>query len=321
MMLGLSLMAGRSGNRWWQQGAALAADFVNDRYMREGLVVDRTTALTFARSTSKLAPDSLGSWHSFVAGAPAITDRGLSLEPAATNYVPNGAMAGASVGVLGAGGALPTGWSIADFAAAEITETGTEAGLPFFELHLQHANSTSDSQFPRLVCATSIAAEIGEQWTASCFYKKVAGAWPAITGAFLNVQELGSTITYATANRANDMETRTRLSTTWTTSSPGTISLDMRALMFNLSPGELLDVTLRIYAPQLAKEAAASSPIVTSGSAVTRAADVASLSLPSGTYTLALTLDDASTQTVAGQSGSFDLGASSPTILRRVSAA
>ncbi|WP_299746038.1 hypothetical protein [Devosia sp.] len=311
-------MTGRPSYPWWPADAGYVADFVNDRYMRGGVAVDRATALAFTRSTPKLAQDSSGAWHSFAIDVPALTDHGLLLEPAGTNRVPNAAMAGAAVGVIGAGGTLPTGWTIADFATAEITATGTEAGLPFIELRLQHENSTGGNQYPRLVCAAAIAAGIGEQWTASCFYKKIAGTWPAITGAFLNVEEIGTTIAYATADRPEHLEARARVAATWWTSSPGTIGLDMRALMFNLSPGELLDVTLRIYAPQLAKEAVASSPIITSGAAATRAADAASLSLPGGTYSLALAFDDASTQNVEGQSGSYDLEDSSASGMRLV---
>ena len=318
MMLGLTLMTGRPSYPWWPAGAACAADFVNNRYMRDGVAVDCATALAFTRSTAKLAQDSSGAWHSFDVDVPALTDRGLLLEPAATNHVPNAAMAGAALGVIGAGGSLPTGWTVADFASVEITATGTETGLPFIELRLRHENSTGGNQYPRLVCAVAIAAGIGEQWTASCFYKKIAGAWPAITGAFLNVEEVGTTIAYATADRPDHLETRTRVAATWWTSSPGTIGLDMRALMFNLSPGELLDVTLRIYAPQLAKEAVASSPIITSGSAATRAADAASLSLPGGTYSVALAFDDGSTQSVGGQSGSYNLENSSASAIRQV---
>ncbi|MET3897478.1 hypothetical protein ABIB57_001415 [Devosia sp. UYZn731] len=318
MMLGLTLMTGRPSYPWWAVDAAYAADFVDNRYMRGGVAVDRATALIFTRSTPKLAQDSSGVWHSFNIDAPALTDRGLSLEPAATNRVPNAAMAGAVLGVVGGGGTLPTGWTAADFAIVEITATGSEAGLPFVELRLQHENSTGGSQFPRLGCAQAVAAGIGEHWTASCFYKKVAGAWPAITGAFLNVEEVGTTTAYATADRPDHLETRTRLAATWITSSPGTIGLDMRALMLNLSPGELLDVTLRIYAPQLAKEVAASSPIITSGTAATRAADAASLSLSGGTYSLALTFDDASTHSVEGQSGSYGLENSSANAIRQV---
>jgi hypothetical protein len=318
MMLGLTLMTGRPSYPWWPDGAVYAADFVNDRYTRSGVPVSRATALSFTRSTPKLAQDASDAWHSFGVDAPAITDRGLLLEPAATNTVPNAAMAGAVVGTLGAGGALPTGWTIADFALVDVTATGTEGSLPFFELRLRHDNSGGGNLFPRLVCAAAISASIGQKWTASCFYRKIAGAWPANTGAFLNVEEVGSSTAYATVDRLVDLQARTRLATTWTTSSPGTIHLEMRALMFNLSPDEQLDVTLRFYAPQLAMEDGASSPILTTGTAATRAADAAVLQLPAGSHDLTTLLDDASTQIVVGRTGPYPLVKAGPPALREV---
>lgn len=87
-MLGLGLKA-RPTTRWWPDGALYAADFTLDRYMIGGVPVSRSTAFTFTRNSPKLAQDSQGNWQSFGVNVPAITDRGLLLEPERQNTVIN----------------------------------------------------------------------------------------------------------------------------------------------------------------------------------------------------------------------------------------
>src|SRR5690606_18428481 len=69
----------------WPAGAVMALDFGNDRYMREQAIVDRGTVMSFARASSKLARNCAGDLVSFSPDVPAITDMGLSIEPAAMN--------------------------------------------------------------------------------------------------------------------------------------------------------------------------------------------------------------------------------------------
>ena len=176
-MLGLPLALQRN-TRWWPDGAMYAADFVNNRYMRGGIAIDRASALTFSRNSPKLAQDSNGIWHHFAANEPAITDRGLLLEPQATNMVPNSSMTGAALGVVGAGGALPTGWTREGYDTVTVTALGDEDGLPYVELRLQCTNSTSAPRYPLIrLMPTAVPALLGETWTASCFFRKIAGQW------------------------------------------------------------------------------------------------------------------------------------------------
>lgn len=318
-MLGLGLQSARATYPWWPEAAAYAADFVNNRYMRNGVPVDRMTAIGFSRTSPKLAQDRDGVWRSFANNIPAATNSGLSLEPAATNMVANNGMVGAVTGVVGSGGALPTGWLASAFDTVTVQSIGTEDGLPYIELRLQSSNGSGATKYVTISAAQDVPALINQQWTASCFYKRIAGVWyPDIGVSFLNVAEIGDSILYRVAGRTGDMTTRTRLAVTWTTDRPGTITLRMTIVLFSVSPGDSVDVTTRIYAPQLAIEPKASSPIITSGAAATRVADMATLLLPSGTFMLTQTFADASIHTTAGVSGVYQLPSSGLKSISRI---
>ena len=86
-MIGLKLGTG-NGASWWPPGASFAADFVGRRYMRLGAPIAETSALSFARASSKLAPDRDGRIRQFAPNVPAFLSDGLLLEAASTNLNP-----------------------------------------------------------------------------------------------------------------------------------------------------------------------------------------------------------------------------------------
>jgi len=310
--LGLPLAHARSG-RWWPENAVYAADFINNRYMRNGAEIDRASAFSFSRSTPKLAEDSKGVWHHFGIDEPAITDRGLLLEPAATNMVPNPTMAGAVRGVVGAGGALPTGWTTTNFSPVEVLDTGWEDGLPYITLRLRYTNSTGAVQYPCLIPAMGVPANLGEQWTASAFYKLLAGTWHPNPAAFLNVKESGTTQTYPNTVRPGDMKTRTRLALTWSISRAGMVTMEMRSIMFNASAGDAIDLTVQICAPMLSREALASSVTLVTA----RATDSMLLDLPDSASQLSV-ISTSGTTTVSATPGQTALPLSPTATIRRV---
>ena len=310
--LGLPLSHARSG-RWWPENAVYAADFINNRYMRNGAEIDRASAFSFSRSTPKLAEDSKGVWHHFGVDEPAITDRGLLLEPAATNMVPNPTMAGAVRGVVGAGGALPTGWTTTNFSPVEVLDTGWEDGLPYITLRLRYTNSTGAVQYPCLIPAMGVPANLGEQWTASAFYKLLAGTWHPNPAAFLNVREAGTTQTYPSLSRPDDMTTRTRLALTWSISRAGTVTMEKRSIMFNAGAGDAGDLTVQICAPMLCKEPTASSVTLSAA----RAADLVSVDLPNSASQLSV-ISTTGTTTISVVPGQMALPLSSTETIKRV---
>ena len=66
--------------------------------------------VTFSRSGSATFLDDAGVWQEVAADVPIFTREGLAIQPAGTNGLRNPRCEGATVGVLGAGGAFPTHW-------------------------------------------------------------------------------------------------------------------------------------------------------------------------------------------------------------------
>lgn len=303
-MSGIKLgIAPKNSAQWWPANASFAADFVNCRFMRAGQHIAPASAYSFLRASEKLADTQVGTWQSFADDVPAITNRGILLEQATTNMVINGTMTGAVPGIVWAGGALPTGWSAPDFDIVTIVETGTEDGLPYIELRLQHTNGTGGTTYPRIEFASGVPANIGEQWTAGASYKLISGAWHSNPSAFFHVVETGGSDTYATFDRPDDMTSRTPLHMTWTTTQSGSITLQMRLLVFAVNPAEIVDVTARFYAPTLANEPTASSPILSDGTSMTRAIDQLTLHLPVSIGDLHINYEDNSTLVVGSAPG------------------
>lgn len=87
-MTSLGLTANLQGNRaWWPPGASFAIDFTTRQAMRNGVALPLSEAMSFTRASTRLARTSAGRWQSFGVNEPAITDLGLSVEPARTNLV------------------------------------------------------------------------------------------------------------------------------------------------------------------------------------------------------------------------------------------
>ena len=78
--LGLSLTTGRPV-AWWMPGAVYAADFVNDRYMRDGAVIAPALAYSVSRNAPKFVADTQGRWHRFAADTPARTIEACTWTP------------------------------------------------------------------------------------------------------------------------------------------------------------------------------------------------------------------------------------------------
>ena len=163
-----------------------------------------------------------------------------------------------------------------------------------------------------------MAAE-GETWTASLIHQLAAGsvAGTAIylcpvgctaAGAAVDTQYLQITPTTAEMN----LGTRAFIARTLV---GGTIARITSFLQINIADGTVLDCTLRL-SPQLEKNATGSTPILTTAGAVTRAADVLTLTpLAGGSLTWRARYDDDSTGTIAaGVTGAY---AVDPTTLTR----
>jgi hypothetical protein len=204
-------------------------------------------------------------------------------EPASTNGIRNNSMAGAVVGVIGAGGALPTIWYLEGAATAltrEIVGIGTENGVPYLDLRLSGVTNNVYSNISFESPAT-IAAAQNQVWTGSSYVKLIGGSVANLNSVGLALFERDGAGLYLTSSSGNFIPdavlTRNVVTRTLTNAIAGRVNL---SVSFGHANGVAVDITLRIGAPQLEQLPFATSPILTTAAAVTRARD--EISIPIG---------------------------------------
>lgn len=218
---------------------------------------------------------------------------GLLLEEARTNMVPRSDASGAVLGVVGSGGVMPTGWSVTPQATSGFTSTITkievEDGLPMVEINFKGTS---------LVGYQGITFGNITGWAANTFYGAslfmcFVGTPPAINPGAVQFQARynisGGSVNITGNYSANQLNTRLRnhrLVANGTTQASVTGSGQL-LVVINTPVGSTHDFTVRVALPQL-EVGTFSSPIITSGITVTRAADnckTSALTLPNDGYT------------------------------------
>lgn len=218
--------------------------------------------------------------------------RGLLVEQARTNSLRNNSGTGASAGTPGT---LPTNWSAALPAGItqQVVGTGTENGIPYLDVRFSGTTGDANRISILLETTTGVAAANAQMWTVSSFIRVVAGAMPggATDLAFI-VQELDAGGGVLAANTGPGFTPATtalrqnRVAYPFKTTQATTANL-RPILQHIVGSGVALDFTLRIGAPQLEQGgglgdsdvgAYHTSPILTTGSAVTRNEESPSLS-------------------------------------------
>ncbi|BBF93528.1 phage head spike fiber domain-containing protein [Blastochloris tepida] len=248
--------------------------------------------LTYSRTGSAWAADRSGAVHIFASNQPRITDAGMTIEPAATNHIANSAMQGAVLGILGAGGALPAGWSTSGGTGLtkEIVEIATEDGIPCVTIRFYGTNADN---YGTIVFGGIFGLLTATPYAASAFIKLVSGSLSVLTSRVLKLRYNLSPSGQTDINSAQLSITSGRLSSNRSSCAAvtaGTLTgTGQFMFVFNNGPGAAIDFTLKFGCPQVEVGTAATSPILTTGSAATRAADdfrcpTSGLSLPtSGT--------------------------------------
>jgi hypothetical protein len=177
---------------------SLSMDFVADadgRYTLNGTVYNDLTSFlsaaggTFTRASTATYFDSAGVMQVAASGAPrfdydptTLQFKGILLESSRINYIPNSDASSATVGVLGSGGALPTGWSSSVSCGAGITREvvakGTLAnGLNYVDIRIYGTNAAGVQCYPDIYfVGSSIVASVGQNYTFSVYAQMIAGS-------------------------------------------------------------------------------------------------------------------------------------------------
>lgn len=310
-MLGLGIDLGtRAARQAWPVGALYAADFIENRYMRDGAPIAAAAAFSFTRASGKRAADSHGTWQEFAADVPARTDRGVFIEPAASNGLPNTALADALPSTTDLLDGLPSNWTRSKIDGTSIKGRllGLETwrGLPAMTLRLWGSSTVDDAQV-LFAATTDMVVAKNDTVIASLFAQLLAGSTANVstrlrlteqdaTGAYVGKQLSLFTPT-ADGTRAFERFTIAGAATARATTT----------LEFALTGA--FDLTLRIAAPQMEKSTATqpSSPIITGAVPAPRAADALTLKLPDAPCDVTLNLDGGSSLMLSGVSGDVTL--------------
>jgi hypothetical protein len=264
-------------------GATLNFDFINNTATIAGTLTSSTSPLTVSRASTGYAESSAGVWTSFGNNVARRTDKGLLVEEARTNSIRNNSMQNA---VAGTPGTLPTNWAVAvNGVSTQVVGTGTEDGLDYIDLRIFGIASSSSAFQYRVEVNNNIVASNGQVWTASLFHKLVGGSLANISTLVLQLYEnnaAGATLTLSSENfTPTSIKQRATLTRTFNNASTAFANLKFSVTNTN---GAAVDVTFRIYMPQLELGAFVTSPIRTTAAAATRAADAVSLAVSTDWY-------------------------------------
>jgi hypothetical protein len=247
------------------QTLPLSLDFASRRFIRDGRRVTLGDVLAFTRAGAGAVVD-LDGRPAEVGTDVARLGRGvgLVLDPGRENAIPNPALVGAAVGVVGSGGALPVGWHVsAEITSLEVLALGEMAGgdarWPTITLRLVCDNTAGLTQLsPRLRFApeNGIPAAPGEAWAGSVFAAVLASMALKVRLALLPRDGSGSAIvsTYATLP---SLFGRIGVSAVL----PAGIVEVETALQLTVPAGTLATVDVVLALPMLEEGAGVSSPI------------------------------------------------------------
>lgn len=246
------------------------------------------------------------------------------------NWCPNSTCQGAVVGVLGSGGALPTGWNINSPGAwltREVTAIGNLGdGTPYIDYRLSGTNPGA-TVYPDLYMPPSntnpIWSGVGAKWTASIYLSLIAGSRTGFGGPInINISGVTSSNGYCGGGGV--------AATDGVRSSSGTITLAVyngviptRAAIYvsnSINTSATVDCTLRVAMPMLERSTSMSAYVPTYGSSSGQAGPaptpvVANLNAVSaGAITLTGSIPTVSIQGVMPGLGALTLTGQQPVI-------
>jgi hypothetical protein len=277
---------------WVLKGAAYDLNFATGQYYGASLF-----QIACSRASAAMAQDAQGNWHSFAANVPAITNLGIWAWEGRTNSIRNNTMVGAVAGSPGTG---PTNWILNNGAQGltiSVAAVTTSQGLPAIALNVA-GTTTGNGNVPfSFDNSTAIAATTGQVWAESVFASIIAGSLAGVSSVTLGIEERNSSGTAVVSNLSAPITltaSPTRFTLAALLNGGATTAFARPDFIFNYSTGAVINFTVLFAAPQLelnpsattAAQGFATSPILTSGSAQARAADVITMPVRAGMISL-----------------------------------
>ncbi len=293
MRVGLGILDA-AGPRW-PDGASYLADFVSNRYMRDGDGIPAGAAFSVQRASSKFAPDRDGNFVAFAPDTPALTNRGLCIEAAASNVLTR--PVNFSNWLAARANAIATGSPLLNIFSEPVRVSDTEASIIARIRHPEIPVQSGQSY------ALSIWLRTGSSGAALVMCTNSAGSsritFDLGTAAIISDLHAGGTMSLESVVAWTSTVSLARL--IWTPNATGNGEVAV-------GPGTgIIGHWVDILGAFMEPGAVHSTPMVANGVASTRSADIAVLALPAGAHDLTLTFDDRSTQSLAGASGNFVL--------------
>jgi hypothetical protein len=240
--------------------------------------------VTFTRASTATLVNSSGVITTAAANVPRFTHdpstlqpQGLLIEEQRTNSIRNNT---AQDAVAGTPGTLPTNWSVAVASGltTNVIGTGISAGVSYIDLQIV-GTSNSTSYILAFESNSQIAALQNQNWSESLWIAHVAGSFANISATSLNIRQsnsAGSQVAATVITLSQPTSTFARVSGT-ATFSEVTTAFVTPGFRLTITNGAAIDITLRIGLPQLELGAFATSVIPTTTTALTRNADVATM--------------------------------------------
>lgn len=279
------------GNQLWDLAGNVPSLDLN--FAESKSLVDATTGqnlVTFTRASSGTYVGSDGVLQTAANDVPRFDHNpttgeslGLLVEEQRTNSIRNNTMVGA---VAGTPGTAPTNWTLygsTNGLTQQIVGAGTESGIAYIDIRYSGtaSGSASGTALVRYEASTQIAAASGQTWAASEYVSLAAGSLANVTALQSSIIERNGAGSFLTSGSTTIVPTSSRLieqrSTVTRTLNNASTAFVTSQLLVSFSAGAVLDFTLRIGLPQLEQGAFATSVIPTTTTALTRSADVASI--------------------------------------------
>lgn len=276
-------------------------DFIGGTYSQNG-DTKSLSFFPFTRALAGMAQGAGGVWSSFGAGARRITSRGVTYEPAATNAIKTSVPSGAvgSPGTLDSWG-FPNSFSGLD---REIVGFGTEDGIPYVDIRYAGIATSATPVYAAFEDPLNVVAAQNDAWTSSLFLKLQGGSISNVSLALYVTGYTGAGVDNNDASSITIFPDDTSLGQARMQLVRGIAKADTTRVTTQLrmtpTNGASIDFTLRMGLPQLEKAFVATTPIKTTGTALTRPADEQRVTLDNGTYDITVTFDDGSSQLFLG---------------------